>query len=557
MVLAPEHPLVEKITTEDCREKVEEYVRKARAATEVERMAEEKDKTGEFTGAFAINPVNDKKIPVWISDYVLMSYGTGAIMAVPAHDTRDWEFATRFKLPIIQVVLPQDGNKDLKEAYTDEGIMMNSDDFDGLASRDGFEKIVDRLAEKNLARRQVNYRLRDWLISRQRYWGAPIPMVYCDKCGVVPVPAEDLPVLLPHVDHYQPTGTGESPLAAIPEFVHTKCPSCGADAKRDTDTISQWVCSSWYFLRYASPHDEDAPFDEEKVKIWLPVDLYVGGVEHAILHLLYSRFFTKVLFDADLIDFKEPFTRLFNQGMICRKGEVSGKLEKMSKSKGNVVNPDQLVENYGTDSLRAYELFIGPPDQDSEWDDSGIEGVYRWMKRVFHFVTENKFRDGQETSREINRHIHSAIQKITEDIERFHMNTIVSSLMECFNNILEHNRNHPGRIYRESIETYIRLMAPVAPHIAEELWRYLENESSVFETRWPDYNPDFIKSDTMVVMVQVNGKVREKLEIPIETDRNRVERMALDSGKVQYAIGDKKVQKVIYVPGRILSIVAK
>lgn len=555
MVLAPEHPLVSTITTDEYRQAVEKYVEKARSATEVERMAEEKEKTGVFTGAFAINPVNHEEIPIWVSDYVLMSYGTGAIMAVPAHDTRDWEFAKKFGLPIRQVILPPDGNRDLKEAFVGEGTMMNSGQFDGLPSGEGFNKIVDWLAEKNLARHQVNYKLRDWLVSRQRYWGAPIPIIYCENCGEVPVPEKDLPVLLPYVEKYQPTGTGESPLAAIPDFVNVKCPSCASNAKRDTDTISQWVCSSWYFLRYASPHEDKVPFDEDKVRTWLPVDLYVGGVEHAILHLLYSRFITKVLFDAGYIDFKEPFTKLFNQGMICRVSEISGKLEKMSKSKGNVVVPDLLVEKYGTDSLRAYELFTGPPELDSEWDDSGIEGVYRWLRKVYNFVTGTTFLEGQEVSREVKRHIHTAIQKITEDIERLHMNTIISSLMECFNKLQEYDKKHPGRFYRESIEEYICLMAPVAPHLAEELWHFLGNKTSVFEAKWPEFNPDYIKQDTMLIVVQVNGKLRDRLTIPIESDRKMVEKLALLSDKVQSAINGKEVKKIIYVPGKILNIV--
>jgi leucyl-tRNA synthetase len=555
MVLAPEHPLVEKIVTPDRQEGVKEYQKRTFAATEVDRMSEEKEKTGQFTGACAINPVNGSRIPIWISDYVLMSYGTGAIMAVPAHDTRDWEFATKFGLEIKQVILPPDGSRELQEAFVDEGTMINSGRFDGLGSREGFEAVVDWLSEKNLARRHVNYKLRDWLISRQRYWGAPIPMVYCEECGTVPVPQKDLPVLLPHVEKYEPSGTGESPLAAIPDFVNTTCPRCGGSARRDTDTISQWVCSSWYFLRYASPEYTDGPFDEEKVKIWLPVDLYVGGVEHAVLHLLYSRFFTKVLHDAGLIDFKEPFTRLFNQGMICRVSDISGKLEKMSKSKGNVVNPDELVKKYGADSLRAYELFIGPPEQDSEWDDSGIEGVYRWLKRVWNFVTENKFPQGKEVSREANRFIHQAIGRITEDMERLHMNTIVSTLMECLNNLIDLYRKRPGRIFRSTIEEYLRLMAPVTPHIAEELWQHLGFRESIFIERWPEFNPEFVKQDTMLIVVQVNGRLRDKISVPADSSEETVKKLALKAEKVKTCLEGKDVAKVIYVPGRLVNVV--
>lgn len=555
MVLAPEHPLVEKITTPESRQKVEEYRRRASSITEVDRMSEEKEKTGVFTGAYAINPVNDEQIPIWISDYVLMSYGTGAIMAVPGHDTRDWDFATKFSLPIRQVILPPDGSTHLTEAFVGEGKMMNSGKFDGMNSREGFESIVDWLGEKHLAKRQINYKLRDWLISRQRYWGAPIPMIYCENCGTVPVPEKDLPVLLPHVEKYKPTGTGESPLAAIPEFVNTTCPKCGGKARRDTDTISQWVCSSWYFLRYASPKYDKGPFGEDEVKAWLPVDLYVGGVEHAILHLLYSRFFTKVLYDAHLIDFREPFTRLFNQGMICRVSDISGKLEKMSKSKGNVVNPDQLVQDYGTDALRAYELFIGPPELDSEWDDSGIEGVYRWLRRIWIFITENEFSQGPEMSRDVKCHLHQAIRKITDDLERFHMNTIVSTLMELANNLTDHWKARPGRISKESIEEYVRLMAPIVPHVAEELWQHLGNEESVFIERWPEFNPDFIKQDNMLIVVQVNGKLRDKLTVQASADEGLVKKLAMESDKVKPHVDAEKIKKVIYVPGKLLNIV--
>lgn len=557
LTLAPEHPLVDKITTPQYREEVEKYKRYVSSITEVDRLSEEKKKTGVFTGAYAINPVNNEEIPVWISDYVLMSYGTGAIMAVPAHDTRDWEFAKQFGLEIRQVILPPDGSRQLEEAYVGDGIMINSGQYSGMNSTEGFEKIIDDLAEKNLARRQVNYKLRDWLISRQRYWGAPIPIIYCPKCGTVPVPVEDLPVELPHVEKYLPSGTGKSPLAEIPEFVNTTCPRCGEKAKRDTDTISQWVCSSWYYLRYASPDYEEGPFDEYKVKLWLPVDLYVGGVEHAVLHLLYSRFFTKVLYDAGMIDFTEPFTKLFNQGMITRQSEISGRQEKMSKSKGNVVNPDELVKQYGTDSLRAYELFIGPPEQDSEWDDSGIEGVYRWLRRLWHFVTENKFSNGPEMSRDMKRYIHQAIGKITEDIERFHMNTVISTLMECLNNLLDYWKEHPNRISSESIEEYIKLTAPIAPHIAEELWHILGHEESIFSQRWPEFNPDFVKKDTMLIVVQVNGKLRDKLTVPVESDKEFIEKKALASEKVKPYLDNGEVKKVIYIPGRIINLVVR
>lgn len=555
MVMAPEHALVEQITSADQKAKVEEYVNWTRSRSEVERQ-ENKEKTGVFTGGYAINPVNGQKIPIWISDYVLLSYGTGAIMAVPAHDTRDFEFAQTFQLPIVQVIeTPPDW--DPKEAFTGVGKMLNSGPYDGMPSDEGKAKITRDLEARGLGVKKINYRLRDWLISRQRYWGAPIPMIHCQKCGEVPVPETDLPVRLPHVESYQPSGTGESPLATVPEWVKVDCPRCGGPARRDTDTLSQWICSSWYYLRYVSPHNDEVPWTQEEMKQWLPVDMYVGGIEHAVLHLLYSRFYTKVLFDAGWVDFKEPFKRLFNQGMICRKG-FSGRSEKMSKSKGNVVAPDDLVNRYGTDALRAYELFIGPPEVDAEWGDSGIEGVSRWLKRVWNLVGSHGFHPGPEKDMEVLRWTHKSIKKITEDIERLHLNTSVAALMEWLNYLIEKKRNEPESISQETIKTYLILMAPIAPFHAEELWSKLGTEASLFEqplAPWPQWDEAYLVEDTLEIVIQVNGKVRDKLTVPASDDAKTIEEKARKLEKVQQALEGKQVRKVIAVPGKLLNIV--
>ena len=546
MVLAPEHPLVEELTTPEKKAEVETYLAKVGKETEVERLSTEKEKTGVFIGAYTINPVNGKELPIFIADYVLMTYGTGAIMAVPAHDTRDFAFAQKYSLPIIPVIQSPEGEKELP--YTQEGIMVNSADFNGLTSQDAWEKIVDQLESHGNAKRKINYRLRDWLISRQRYWGAPIPIIYCPKCGEVPVPEEQLPVLLPETESYHPTGTGESPLAAIPEFVNTKCPKCGENARRETDTISQWVCSSWYYLRYPSPHYQEGPFDPKLCKKWLPVSQYVGGVEHAVLHLLYSRFFTKVLFDMELVNFKEPFTRLFNQGMIYRMGT------KMSKSKGNIVNPDELVRKYGTDALRAYELFIGPAEQDSEWDDRGIEGVFRWLKKVYSFFMEKDLGPEIEVEPELKKISHHYIKKLTDNIERFHLNTVVSGLMEFINALVQYEKNG-GKIGRKTVETYLQVMAPVAPHLADELWEHLGYKESIFNYCWPQYDPETLNKGEFTLVVQINGKLKARLEFPHGSSKEEIEKAVLYNPKIAPSLEGKTLQRVIYVPERLLNLV--
>ncbi|MBI2263805.1 MAG: leucine--tRNA ligase [Armatimonadetes bacterium] len=549
MVLAPEHPLVAQVTSPALAESVQAYVEGASRESEVERLSLEKEKTGVFTGAYAMNPVNHERIPIWISDYVLMGYGTGAIMAVPAHDSRDWEFAAKFALPIPQVIVPPGGSPGLSAAYVGDGTMINSGDFTGMGSREAWGGIVDWLGGLGLAKKKVNYRLRDWLISRQRYWGAPIPIIYCGDCGTVPVPDRDLPVLLPPVVRYQPTGTGESPLAQIQEFVSTPCPCCGKPARRDTDTLSQWICSSWYYLRYASPHDDLKPFDRKSVDYWLPVDQYVGGVEHAVLHLLYSRFFTKVMYDLGLISFKEPFVRLFNQGMIYRNGA------KMSKSKGNVVNPDDLVRKYGADSLRAYELFIGPPEQDSEWNDRGIEGVYRWLRKLWTLVVEGAFYEGAEREKDILSFTHRTIQKVSEDIERFHLNTVVSTLMEFVNFLTSRARELPEGLSSETRDILLRLTAPIAPHLGEELWQITGHSATIFEGPWPSWDSELCREEVVTIVVQVNGKLRDRIEVPAAWSEDRIRAKALEAEKAKPFLGSNPIKHCIYVPGKLVNIV--
>ncbi|MCD6169847.1 MAG: leucine--tRNA ligase [Candidatus Latescibacteria bacterium] len=549
LVLAPEHPLVPKLTANRQQGEVDSYVERAKHLSEVERMSEVGQKTGVFLGSYAVNPVNGEKLPIWVSDYVLLSYGTGAIMCVPAHDERDFEFAKQFNLPIVEVIESPESKRgesgELLEAYTGEGVMINSGRFNGLSSQKGRGEVVKWLAEKSLAEETVRYKLRDWVFSRQRYWGEPIPIVYCPRCGEVPVPEEQLPVLLPEVERYQPTGTGESPLAAIPEFVNTYCPRCGGRAERETNTMPQWAGSCWYFLRYVSPHCKDRPFDPDAVKKWLPVDMYIGGVEHAILHLLYARFFTKVLYDLNFIDFDEPFLRLFNQGMVCRNGA------KMSKSKGNVVSPDELVEEYGTDTVRMYELFIGPPEQDAEWSDRGIEGIHRFLNRVWKLVTSNLHRSVQP-SETLLRQRHLLVKNVTEGIESFKLNTTISRFMEFINSAYTLEK---GRLDSQTIDVFLILLSPFAPHMAEELWQQRGHQGSIFEAQWPKYDEALTKPQQITLVVQVNGKLRAKLQVDADIDRQEAKRLALEAPNVKAHLAGRPPRKVIVVPRRLVNIV--
>ena len=548
MVLAPEHELAKSLATDATREAVEKYIFDSSMRSNVDRM-QAKEKTGVFTGSYAINPLNGEKTPIWLSDYVLADYGTGAIMCVPAHDDRDFEFAKKFGLPIVQVIA-KDGIEieDMTEAYTEaSGTMINSGDWNGMESSVLKKEAPHMIEEKGFGHKMVNYKLRDWVFSRQRYWGEPIPIIHCPKCGCVPVPEEELPLRLPDVESYQPTGTGESPLAGIEEWVNTTCPVCGAPAKRETNTMPQWAGSSWYFLRYVDSHNSQELVSREKADKYLPVDMYIGGVEHAVLHLLYSRFYTKFLCDIGAIDFDEPFKKLFNQGMITGKNGI-----KMSKSKGNVVSPDDLVRDYGCDSLRLYELFVGPPELDAEWDDRGIEGVSRFLNRFWNLVTDNKDKDIQ-ASREMIKLRHKLVYDIEYRFNQFSLNTVISGFME-YNNKLIDLAKKEGGIDKETLRTFVTLLAPFAPHIGEELWQQLGGTDSVFHSQWPECDEEAMKDDEIEVAVQVNGKTRAVISVAADMSKED----ALAAGRE--AVKDKmsgNIVKEIYVPGKIINIVCR
>ena len=548
MVLAPEHALARSLATDETREAVEKYIFDSSMRSNVDRM-QAKDKTGVFTGSYAVNPLNGAKTPIWLSDYVLADYGTGAIMCVPAHDDRDFEFAKKFGLPIVQVIA-KDGREieNMTEAYTEaSGIMINSGDWNGMESAVLKKEAPHMIEEKGFGHKTVNYKLRDWVFSRQRYWGEPIPIIHCPKCGCVPVPEDQLPLRLPEVESYQPTGTGESPLAGIDEWVNTTCPVCGAPAKRETNTMPQWAGSSWYFLRYVDSHNKEELVSREKADKYLPVDMYIGGVEHAVLHLLYSRFYTKFLCDIGAIDFDEPFKKLFNQGMITGKNGI-----KMSKSKGNVVSPDDLVRDYGCDSLRLYELFVGPPELDAEWDDRGIEGVSRFLNRFWNLVMDNRDKD-VKASKEMIKLRHKLVYDIEYRFNQFSLNTVISGFME-YNNKLIDLAKKEGGIDKETLKTFTILLAPFAPHLGEELWQELGGTDSVFHASWPECDAEKMKDDEKEVAVQINGRVRATITVPADISKED----AIAAGKE--AIKDKltgNIVKEIYVPGRIVNIVMK
>jgi leucyl-tRNA synthetase len=560
VVLAPEHPLVAKLTTAEHKEEVEAYVEKARQASEIDRLSAEVEKEGVFIGGYAINPMNDERMPIYIADYVLMTYGTGAIMGVPAHDTRDFAFAKRQGLAIPVVIAPPgwDG-ADLEKAHVEEGTMVNSGPFSGLPSSEGIERISDYMEEHGIGARKVYYRLRDWLISRQRYWGAPIPILYCEKCGTVPVAEAELPVVLPMEVDFHPTGTGESPLATVPEFVHTACPRCGGAARRETDTMDTFVCSSWYYFRYTDPHNEKAAWGKERADAWLPVDQYTGGVEHAILHLMYSRFFTKVFRDMGLTSIDEPFARLFTQGMITKLNPGTMKVEKMSKSKGNVVPIDDMVDTYGADTARTFILFVGPPELDAEWSDQGVEGSFRFLKRVWRLKMEeaNAGNPSEGADRALRRKTHQTIRKVTEDIERFHFNTAVSACMELCNALVAHKEKQgAGPALDEGIQALLLLLAPIAPHVTEELWEKLGNADSIHKQSWPEWEEELAAEEVFTLVVQINGKVRDKVEVPVSIGEEEAIELALSREQIQRWLSGKSIKKTIYVPGRLVSIVA-
>lgn len=548
MVLAPEHKLAASLATPETKEAVEKYIYDASMKSNVDRL-QDKEKTGVFTGTYAINPLNGAKVPIWLSDYVLADYGTGAIMCVPAHDDRDFEFATKFNIPIIQVIA-KDGKEieNMTEAYTEaSGTMINSGEWNGMESSVLKKEAPVMIEKMGIGKKTVNYKLRDWVFSRQRYWGEPIPIIHCPHCGNVPVPEDQLPLTLPEVESYEPTGTGESPLAAIDEWVNTTCPVCGAAAKRETNTMPQWAGSSWYFLRYVDNKNDEELVSKEKADKYLPVDMYIGGVEHAVLHLLYSRFYTKFLYDIGAIDFDEPFQKLFNQGMITGKNGI-----KMSKSKGNVVSPDDLVRDYGCDSLRLYELFVGPPELDAEWDDRGIDGVYRFLNR-FWKLSMDSLEAGIAETKEMVKLRHKLVFEITQRLESFSLNTVISGFMEYNNKLIELAKK-TGGIDKETIETFIKLLAPFAPHLTEELWEAYGHEDSVFHTEWPKADEEAMKDDEIEVPVQINGKTRAVISISAEASKEE----AIAAGKE--AIADKltgTIVKEIYVPKKIINIVQK
>ncbi len=559
MVLAPEHPLVAELTSVERRAEVEEYVARARRQTEIERLSTEREKDGVFTGAYVVNKLNGERVPIWIADYVLPSYGTGAVMAVPAHDDRDFAFAQKYNLPIRVVVAPPGWQgADLDQAYIEPGTMVNSGQFDGLPSGQGAEAISDFLEERGWGKRTVTYRLRDWLISRQRYWGAPIPMIYCAECGIVPVLEKDLPVLLPEDAEFKPTG--ESPLRYNEKFVNTTCPCCSAPAKRETDTMDTFMCSSWYFLRYVSPHCDVAAFDADKVRYWLPVDLYTGGAEHAVMHLLYARFFTKALRDMGLVRFDEPFKRLFNQGIIIVERQ------KMSKSKGNVITPDEYVSQLGADAVRSYLMFVGPWEQGGEWDDSGISGVSRWLNRVWNLLlggySESErvgLADREKAKRELARITHKTIRKVTDDLERIRFNTMVAALME-FSNYLARTMEAGAVDYahwEESVDTLVLLLAPTAPHLAEELWQQTGHDYSIHNQQWPGWDEELARDEEITLVIQINGKLRDRIVVPASTTEVEAWQIAEESTRVKPYLEGKEVSKKIYVPGRLVNLVVR
>ena len=548
MVISPEHPMIDKYKDEISNyDEILAYRAQAARKSDFERTELAKDKTGACVkGITAVNPVNGKEIPIWVSDYVLMSYGTGAIMAVPAHDDRDWDFAKKFGLPIIEVVA---GGDVQNAAFTDvaTGKLCNSGFLDGMEVKDAKKAIIEWLEEKGIGHKKVNYKLRDWVFSRQRYWGEPIPIVKCPCCGYVPIDESELPLKLPEVDSYMPTDTGESPLAAMRDWVETTCPKCGGKAERETDTMPQWAGSSWYYLPYVDCHNDKELVSREKADEMLPVDMYIGGVEHAVLHLLYSRFYTKFLHDIGVVDFDEPFHKLFNQGMITGKNGI-----KMSKSKGNVVSPDDLVRDYGCDALRMYELFVGPPELDAEWDDRGIEGVARFLNRFYNLVMDSKDKDIKET-KEMVKLRHKLVYDIETRFNQFSLNTVVSGFMEYCNKLTDVAKKEGG-IDKETLKTFVILLAPFTPHLGEELWRELGGTDSVFHATWPECDEEAMKDDEIEVAVQVNGKVKAVIMVPADIAKED----AIAAGKA--AVEGKitgNIVKEIYVPKKIVNIVVK
>lgn len=544
MVVAPEHPLLSQITTPEHKKEVENYRLESSKKSDLERTDLNKNKSGVFTGAYAVNPVNDKKIPIWVADYVLISYGTGAIMAVPGHDERDYEFAQKFSLPIVAVL---EGGDLSQSAFTGDGAHINSGFLDGLGKEAGIKKMISFLEEKKIGKKEINYKLRDWLFARQRYWGEPFPIVKFDDGSVRCLDENELPVALPQVEKYEPSGTGESPLATIPEWLNITDPKTKKAARRETNTMPQWAGSCWYYLRFMDPKNDQAPWSPEAEKYWGPVDLYIGGAEHAVLHLLYARFWHKVLFDLGLVSTKEPFKKLINQGMIA--GEDG---EKMSKSRGNVINPDHVINDYGADTLRCYEMFMGPLEKPKPWSMNGVKGVFGWLSRA-HKVFGNvaHYHEGEEDL-EVKKLLHKTIKKVTEDLEAFKFNTPISQFM-IFTNLVAKKE----KITKDTVKIYAQIMAPYAPHLAEELWSLTGEKSSLTYETWPQYDADLAKDDLITMAVQVNGKTRTTLEVAADIEKDEFLRMAKEDPKVSKFLEGQEIVKEIYVPGKICSFVVK
>lgn len=565
MVIAPEHPMVEKLISGRKEETAcREFITKVQGMNEITRSATDTEKEGEFTGVYVINPLTDKKVPLYLANYVFLDYGTGIVMGVPAHDQRDFDFAKKYNLPI-EVVVQPDGpeidGKDLTEAFAAEGRMVNSGQFNGLDNREALEKIIDYIEEKGFGKRKVNFRLRDWLISRQRYWGAPIPIVYCEKCGTVPVPEKDLPVRLP--DNVKFTGLGKSPLSDCEEFVNTTCPCCGGKARREIDTMDTFVCSSWYYLRYCDPKNSEMPFSKEKADYWMNVDQYIGGVEHAILHLLYSRFLTKVLHDLGYVDCVEPFENLLTQGMVLKDGS------KMSKSVGNVVSPDEIIEKYGADTARLFILFAAPPERDLDWSDTAVEGAYRFINRVWRAVEDLKDSISydkidrsklNESEKKLSFAVNASIKKVTEDFERFSFNTAISSIMEMVNALYvykENTKDYNKSIVGEAVKNLIILLSPFIPHAASEMWEMIGETTPLTEVKWPKYDKEALVVTEIEIAVQINGKIRGKLMISPDMTQSEMQQAALADDKIKELTAGKNIVKVIAVPKKLINIVVK
>lgn len=548
LVLSPEHPLVNEITTSDKEQEVKLYQNEASKKSDLERTDLAKEKTGVFTGTFAINPLSGDKLPIWIADYVLSTYGTGAVMAVPGHDERDHEFATKFNLPIIEVI---EGGEVQKYAYTGEGKHINSGELDGLENEAAISKAIELLESKGAGEKKVNYKLRDWLFSRQRYWGEPIPIIHWEDGSMTTVPEDELPLLLPETDEIKPSGTGESPLANIDAFVNVIDEKTGMKGRRETNTMPQWAGSCWYYLRYIDPHNEKMIADTEKLKHWLPVDLYIGGVEHAVLHLLYARFWHKVLYDLGVVPTKEPFQKLYNQGMILGEGN-----EKMSKSKGNVINPDDIVASHGADTLRLYEMFMGPLDATIAWSEKGLDGSRRFLDRVWRLIItdENSINKKivDSNNHSLDKVYNQTVKKVTEDFDTLSFNTAISQLMVFINECYKTNE-----VYKPYIEGFVKMLSPIAPHIGEELWDRLGHENTITYQPWPTFDESLLVDDEVEIVVQVNGKVRAKINIPKDLSKEEMQDLALSNDNVKMSIEGKEVKKVIAVPQKLVNIVAK